>query len=76
MTVPSRYRGQPVSEGIGLGQIYHGDPGDRINGHRQPATEDEVRAAFAAVARDRPPWPPVFAREVRTSRPRSWTSPR
>jgi phosphoenolpyruvate-protein kinase (PTS system EI component) len=53
MTAPSRYRGQPVSDGIGLGQIYQGDSGDRANGHRQPATEDEVRAAFAAVARDR-----------------------
>jgi multiphosphoryl transfer protein len=53
MTVPSRYRGQPVSEGIGLGQIYHGDSAIPKNGHRQPATEDEVRAAFAAVARDR-----------------------
>jgi phosphoenolpyruvate-protein kinase (PTS system EI component) len=53
MTVPSRYRGQPVSEGIGLGQIYQGDSGGQANGHRQPATEDEVRAAFAAVARDR-----------------------
>jgi phosphoenolpyruvate-protein kinase (PTS system EI component) len=53
MTAPSRYRGQPVSEGIGLGEIYHGDPHESINGHRRPATEDEVRAAFAAVARDR-----------------------
>ena len=53
MSVPSRYRGQPVSEGIGLGQIYQGDSGDQTNGHRPPATEDDVRAAFAAVARDR-----------------------
>jgi phosphoenolpyruvate-protein kinase (PTS system EI component) len=53
MTAPSRYRGQPVSEGIGLGEIYHGDPAAPKNGHRRPATEDEVRAAFAAVARDR-----------------------
>ena len=54
MTAPSRYRGQPVSEGIGLGEIYHGDPRPaEKNGHRRPATEDEVRAAFAAVARDR-----------------------
>jgi phosphoenolpyruvate-protein kinase (PTS system EI component) len=53
MTVPTRYRGQPVSEGIGLGQIYHGDSAITENGHRRPATEDEVRAAFAAVARDR-----------------------
>jgi len=53
MTAPSRYRGQPVSEGIGLGEIYLGDPHEPINGDRRPATEDEVRAAFAAVARDR-----------------------
>jgi phosphoenolpyruvate-protein kinase (PTS system EI component) len=53
MTAPSRYRGQPVSEGIGLGEIYHGDSPVAENGHRRPPTEDEVRAAFAAVARDR-----------------------
>jgi phosphoenolpyruvate-protein kinase (PTS system EI component) len=66
MTVPSRYRGQPVSEGIGLGAIYLGDApggnggnGDAAAGNggairrRRPATEDDVRAAFAAVARDR-----------------------
>jgi hypothetical protein len=33
MTVPSRYRGLPVSEGIGLGAIYLGDaPGGNGNG--------------------------------------------
>ena len=51
MTAPSRYRGQPVSEGVGTGQIYLGDaPGgaDRSN-----PGEDDVRAAFAAVARER-----------------------
>jgi len=54
MTVPSRYRGQPVSEGTGLGEIYQGDPAPaRGNGHGRPQTEDEVRAAFAAVSRDR-----------------------
>ena len=53
MTAPSRYRGQPVSEGIGLGQIYLGDAPDQANGHCPHTTEDEVRAAFAAVARDR-----------------------
>jgi phosphoenolpyruvate-protein kinase (PTS system EI component) len=54
MTTPSRYRGQPVSEGIGLGEIYQGDPSlTKENGHRRASTEDEVRAAFAAVARDR-----------------------
>jgi phosphoenolpyruvate-protein kinase (PTS system EI component) len=59
MTAPSRYRGQPVSEGTGLGEIYLGDPpggtGD-ANGRPQSqhhATEDDVRAGFAAVARDR-----------------------
>jgi phosphoenolpyruvate-protein kinase (PTS system EI component) len=52
MTGPSRYRGQPVSEGTGLGQIYLGDPLSEANGHG-PATEDDVRAAFAAVAKDR-----------------------
>src|SRR5579872_643553 len=53
MTGPSRYRGQPVSEGIGLGEIYHGDSPATETGHRRLPTEDEVRAAFAAVARDR-----------------------
>ncbi len=60
MTAPTRYRGQPVSEGIGLGQIYLGDapsgadqvsPGDPPSAARW--TADDVRAAFAAVARDR-----------------------
>jgi len=51
MTAPSRFRGQPVSEGISAGKIYHGDP--KANGHRRAWTEHEVRAAFAAVARDR-----------------------
>ena len=59
MTAPSRYRGQPVSEGIGLGEIYLGDaPGGTGDANGRPqsqhhATEDDVRAAFAAVARDR-----------------------
>ena len=53
MTAPSRYRGQPVSEGIGLGEIYLGDaPGEADRGQPDPG-EDDVRAAFAAVARDR-----------------------
>jgi phosphoenolpyruvate-protein kinase (PTS system EI component) len=52
MTAPRRYRGQPVSEGIGAGEIYLADaPGG--NGGRSPASEHDVRAAFAAVARDR-----------------------
>jgi phosphoenolpyruvate-protein kinase (PTS system EI component) len=59
MTAPSRYRGQPVSEGTGLGEIYLGDaPGGTGEADGRPrsghhATEDDVRAAFAAVARDR-----------------------
>jgi phosphoenolpyruvate-protein kinase (PTS system EI component) len=105
MTGSDRYRGQPVSEGIAAGEIYHGDPsaadsatasGGRFasapaaggpggtvpngaavppaggtpdsvaggaahpatgtaarNGGRLEAAEDAVRAAFAAVARDR-----------------------
>jgi phosphoenolpyruvate-protein kinase (PTS system EI component) len=56
MTAPSRYRGQPVSEGTGLGEIYLGDApdgNDTANGRNQHPAEDDVRAAFAAVARDR-----------------------
>jgi len=53
MTAPSRYRGQPVSEGIGTGEIYLGDaPGEADRGQPNP-DEDDVRAAFAAVARER-----------------------
>ena len=53
MTVPSRYRGQPVSEGIGTGEIYLGDAlGEADRGQPNP-DEDDVRAAFAAVARER-----------------------
>ena len=61
MTPPSRYHGRPVSEGIGLGEIYLGDApagaarpadtGDPLDAERW--TEGDVRAAFAAVARDR-----------------------
>ena len=61
MTTPSRYRGQPVSEGIGVGEIYLGDAPDRANRHPRPATEYEVRAAFAAVALDRA----ALARQLR-----------
>jgi phosphoenolpyruvate-protein kinase (PTS system EI component) len=53
MSLPSRYRGRAVSGGIGLGEIYLGDARGGTNGQHQPATEDDVRAAFAAVARDR-----------------------
>ena len=50
MTAPSRYRGQPVSEGVGTGEVYLGDaPG----GADPNPDEDDVRAAFAAVARER-----------------------
>ena len=56
MTAPSRYRGQPVSEGIGTGEIYLGDaPGFLVGTApvRPDPDEDDVRAAFAAVARER-----------------------
>jgi phosphoenolpyruvate-protein kinase (PTS system EI component) len=56
MTAASRYRGQPVSEGTGTGQIYLGDAPGSAGGPgpvRRSAGEDEVRAAFAAVARER-----------------------
>ena len=53
MTAPTRYRGQPVSEGIGTGAIYLGDaPGVGPGLIRDP-DEGDVRAAFAAVARER-----------------------
>ncbi len=50
MTAPSRYRGQPVSEGIGTGEIYLGDA---PCGTGPDPDEDDLRAAFAAVARER-----------------------
>ncbi len=55
MTAPSRYRGQPVSEGIGTGEIYLGDAPAEGEAGRAPENpaEDDVRAAFAAVARER-----------------------
>jgi phosphoenolpyruvate-protein kinase (PTS system EI component) len=49
----SRYRGQPVSEGIGVGEIYLGDARGAAGGAAAGAGADEVRAAFAAVAHDR-----------------------
>jgi phosphoenolpyruvate-protein kinase (PTS system EI component) len=52
MTGPSHYRGQPVSEGTGLGEIYLGDAPSGAD-PATPGTEEDVRAAFAAVARDR-----------------------
>src|SRR6266852_6077934 len=55
MTAPSRFRGQPVSEGIGTGEIYLGDAPAEGEAGRAPENpaEDDVRAAFAAVARER-----------------------
>jgi phosphoenolpyruvate-protein kinase (PTS system EI component) len=56
MTAPSRYRGQPVSEGTGAGEIYLGDAPGEAGGTgpgRGSPDEHEVRAAFAAVARER-----------------------
>ncbi len=50
MTAPIRYRGQPVSEGVGAGEIYLGDA---PAGADPNPGEDDVRAAFAAVARER-----------------------
>ena len=51
MTGPSRFRGQPVSEGIGAGEIYLGDA---QRGREDPEPgEKQVRAAFAEVARER-----------------------
>ena len=50
MTAPSRYRGQPVSEGVAAGEVY---PGDAPAVSTAGATVDEVRTAFAAVAHDR-----------------------
>jgi phosphoenolpyruvate-protein kinase (PTS system EI component) len=52
MTGPTHYRGQPVSEGTGLGEIYLGDAPSGAD-PETPGTEADVRAAFAAVARDR-----------------------
>ena len=41
MTASSRYRGQPVSEGIGTGGIYLGDaPGEADRGQPNPGEED------------------------------------
>jgi len=50
MTAPSRYRGQPVSEGVAAGEVYLGDA-PAVS--KASATVDEVRTAFAAVAHDR-----------------------
>ena len=50
MTAPSRYRGQPVSEGVAAGEVYLGDA-PAVS--KASATVDAVRTAFAAVAHDR-----------------------
>jgi phosphoenolpyruvate-protein kinase (PTS system EI component) len=53
MTAARRYRGQPVSEGTGTGKIYLGDaPGQAGQDHGSRG-ENEVRLAFATVARER-----------------------
>ena len=53
MTSSSRYRGQPVSEGAGVGEIYLGDAPGAVNGAAAAATAEDVRVAFAAVAHER-----------------------
>ena len=53
MTAPSRYRGQPVSEGTGTGKIYLGDAAGQAGQDHVSSGENEVRSAFAAVARER-----------------------
>jgi phosphoenolpyruvate-protein kinase (PTS system EI component) len=52
VTRSSHYRGLPVSEGFATGQIYPGAPPGGAPGARA-ATPEEVKEAFAAVARDR-----------------------
>jgi phosphoenolpyruvate-protein kinase (PTS system EI component) len=52
MTRSSRYRGLPVSEGVATGQLYPGGaPGGTASA--PAATPEDVRDAFAAVARER-----------------------
>ena len=67
MTPASRYQGLPVSEGLAVGQLYLGDPPVSPGTPASPAstavfsggapgtraTPEEVRDAFAAVARER-----------------------
>ena len=54
MTPSRRYRGLPVSEGMAAGQLYSGEA-PVLPGNLAPvgATPEEVRDAFAAVARER-----------------------
>jgi len=51
MTGPCRFRGQPVSEGIGAGEIYLGHA--QLGREDPEPGEEQVRAAFAEVARER-----------------------
>jgi phosphoenolpyruvate-protein kinase (PTS system EI component) len=54
MTSASHYRGLAVSEGLATGQLYLGDPpGGAQQGAARPATPQEVREAFSAVAQER-----------------------
>ena len=45
----SRYRGQLVSEGIGVGEIYLGDARGAAGGAAAGAGAEEVRAAFRTL---------------------------
>jgi phosphoenolpyruvate-protein kinase (PTS system EI component) len=57
------YRGQPVSEGTAVGEVYLGDaPNGRTGRAKADVTADEVQVAFAAVAHDRA----ELARELRS----------
>ena len=53
MTTPTRYRGQPVSEGISTGEIYLGDAPGEADRAQPPPTRTTCGAAFVAVARQR-----------------------
>ena len=50
----TRYRGEPVSEGVAAGELYlPGTPAGGLAGTTAMVTADTVRAAFAAVAAER-----------------------
>ena len=53
MTTGHQYHGLAVSEGVAIGEIYHADPPRGRTGAARPATAEQVRAAFATVARSR-----------------------
>ena len=76
MTAASRYRGQPVSEGTGTGEIYLGDAPAQRTGASRTRAQDEVRAAFAAVAQDRAALAGQLRERGRDETPTSWTSAR